>query len=226
MLTLTQAKYRRALMLLVSFHILIICASNYLVQLPFQLFSYHTTWGAFSFPFVYLATDLTVRVFGQQAARGIILKAMIPALVVSYLVGVLFHQGQLQAFSALAEWNSFVFRIAFASFVAYLIGQLMDITVFAKLRQAKAWWVAPAASTLIGNLVDTLVFFSVAFYASNDAFMATHWPEIATVDYAFKLIVSLGLFLPAYGVLLKILHDKILLNGGNDSDNVIIQASK
>ncbi|MGI2109965.1 7-cyano-7-deazaguanine/7-aminomethyl-7-deazaguanine transporter [Shewanella frigidimarina] len=226
MLTLTQAKYRRALMLLVSFHILIICASNYLVQLPFQLFSYHTTWGAFSFPFVYLVTDLTVRVFGQQAARGIILKAMIPALVVSYLVGVLFHQGQLQAFSALAEWNSFVFRIAFASFVAYLIGQLMDITVFAKLRQAKAWWVAPAASTLIGNLVDTLVFFSVAFYASNDAFMATHWPEIATVDYAFKLIVSLGLFLPAYGVLLKILQDKILLNGGNDSDNVIIQASK
>ncbi|QHS15257.1 MULTISPECIES: 7-cyano-7-deazaguanine/7-aminomethyl-7-deazaguanine transporter [unclassified Shewanella] len=226
MLTLTQAKYRRALMLLVSFHILIICASNYLVQLPFQLFSYHTTWGAFSFPFVYLATDLTVRVFGQQAARGIILKAMIPALVVSYLVGVLFHQGQLQAFSALAEWNSFVFRIAFASFVAYLIGQLMDITVFAKLRQAKAWWVAPAASTLIGNLVDTLVFFSVAFYASNDAFMATHWPEIATVDYAFKLIVSLGLFLPAYGVLLKVLQDKILLNNSNDNDNVVIQVSK
>ncbi|WP_392343356.1 7-cyano-7-deazaguanine/7-aminomethyl-7-deazaguanine transporter [uncultured Shewanella sp.] len=226
MLTLTQAKYRRALMLLVSFHILIICASNYLVQLPFQLFSYHTTWGAFSFPFVYLATDLTVRVFGQQAARGIILKAMIPALVVSYLVGVLFHQGQLQAFSALAEWNNFVFRIAFASFVAYLIGQLMDITVFAKLRQAKAWWVAPAASTLIGNLVDTLVFFSVAFYASNDAFMATHWPEIATVDYAFKLIVSLGLFLPAYGVLLKVLQDKILLNDSNDNDNVVIQVSK
>ena len=56
--------------------------------------------------------------------------------------------------------------------------------------------------------------------------MATHWPEIATVDYAFKLIVSLGLFLPAYGVLLKILQDKILLNGGSDSDSVIIQASK
>ncbi|MGX9463612.1 7-cyano-7-deazaguanine/7-aminomethyl-7-deazaguanine transporter [Shewanella sp. A14] len=226
MLTLTQAKYRRALMLLVSFHILIICASNYLVQLPFQLFSYHTTWGAFSFPFVYLATDLTVRIFGQQAARSIILKAMVPALVVSYLVGVLFHQGQLQAFSALAQWNSFVFRIAFASFVAYLIGQLMDITVFAKLRQAKAWWVAPAASTLIGNLVDTLVFFSVAFYASNDVFMATHWPEIASVDYAFKLIVSLGLFLPAYGVLLKVLQDKILFNTTNNNDAVVVQVSK
>ena len=69
---------------------------------------------------------------------------------------------------------------------------------------------APAASTVIGNLIDTLVFFSVAFYASSDTFMASHWPEIATVDYGFKLIVSLGLFLPAYGVLLKVLQDRIL----------------
>ena len=119
-----------------------------------------------------------------------------------------------------------MFRIAFASFVAYLIGQLMDITVFAKLRQAKAWWVAPAASTLVGNLVDTLVFFSIAFYASSDVFMATHWPEIASVDYAFKLIVSLGLFLPAYGVLLKVLQDKILLNDITTDDDIIIHASK
>ena len=86
----------------------------------------------------------------------------------------------------------------------------MDITVFAQLRQARAWWIAPAASTLIGNFVDTLVFFSVAFYASTDVFMAAHWPEIATIDYGFKLIVSLGLFLPAYGVLLRVLQDKLL----------------
>ncbi|MCW3172176.1 7-cyano-7-deazaguanine/7-aminomethyl-7-deazaguanine transporter [Shewanella subflava] len=210
MLKLTQTQTRRALLFLVSFHILIICASNYLVQLPFQVFGYHTTWGAFSFPFVYLATDLTVRIFGQQAARQIIFKAMLPALVVSYLIGVLFHQGQFQQFSALLEVNTFVFRIAFASFIAYLVGQLMDITVFAQLRRVRAWWIAPAASTLIGNLVDTLVFFSVAFYASTDAFMSTHWPEIATIDYGFKLIVSLGLFLPAYGVLLRVLQDKLL----------------
>ncbi|WP_434930745.1 7-cyano-7-deazaguanine/7-aminomethyl-7-deazaguanine transporter [Shewanella sp. HL-SH5] len=210
MLTLTPTQTRRALLFLVSFHILIICASNYLVQLPFQVFGYHTTWGAFSFPFVYLATDLTVRIFGQQAARQIIFKAMFPALIVSYLIGVLFHQGQFQQFDAVLEANTFVFRIAFASFIAYLIGQLMDITVFAQLRKARAWWIAPAASTLIGNLVDTLVFFSVAFYASTDTFMAQHWPEIATIDYGFKLIVSLGLFLPAYGVLLRVLQDKLL----------------
>ncbi|WP_076413226.1 7-cyano-7-deazaguanine/7-aminomethyl-7-deazaguanine transporter [Shewanella sp. UCD-KL12] len=210
MLTLTPAQIKRALLLLVSFHILIICASNYLVQLPFQIFGFHTTWGAFSFPFVYLATDLTVRIFGQSAARRIIFRAMIPALVISYLMGVMFHQAAFQGVAALAEFNSFVFRIAFASFAAYLIGQLMDITVFSKLRNTQSWWVAPAASTVIGNLVDTLVFFSLAFYASTDSFMAQHWPEIASVDYGFKLIVSLCLFLPAYGVLLKILEQKIV----------------
>ena len=219
MLMLSQAQIQRALLLLVSFHIAIITASNYLVQLPFQLFGFHTTWGAFSFPFVYLATDLTVRIFGQQAARKIILRAMVPALFISYLIGVLFHQGSFQGSESLMQFNSFVFRIAFASFAAYLVGQLMDIIVFARLRQAKAWWVAPAASTVMGNLIDTLVFFSVAFYASSDAFMAEHWMEIASVDYGFKLIVSLGLFLPAYGVLLKVLQERILRENPLKSHN-------
>ncbi|QDF76971.1 MULTISPECIES: 7-cyano-7-deazaguanine/7-aminomethyl-7-deazaguanine transporter [Shewanella] len=219
MLMLSQAQIQRALLLLVSFHIAIITASNYLVQLPFQLFGFHTTWGAFSFPFVYLATDLTVRIFGQQAARKIILRAMVPALFISYLIGVLFHQGSFQGSESLMQFNSFVFRIAFASFAAYLVGQLMDITVFARLRQAKAWWVAPAASTVMGNLIDTLVFFSVAFYASSDVFMAEHWVEIASVDYGFKLIVSLGLFLPAYGVLLKVLQERILRENPLKSHN-------
>lgn len=210
MLSLSTTQIRRALLLLASFHILIICASNYLVQLPFQIFGFHTTWGAFSFPFVYLATDLTVRIFGQQNARKIIFTAMLPALVISYLMGVLFHQASFQGLSALTDFNSFVFRIAFASFAAYLIGQLMDITVFAKLRDTKSWWVAPAASTLVGNLVDTLVFFGLAFYASSDSFMAQHWPEIASVDYGFKLIVSLFLFLPVYGLLLKVLEQRII----------------
>ncbi|MBY5993376.1 7-cyano-7-deazaguanine/7-aminomethyl-7-deazaguanine transporter [Ferrimonas balearica] len=210
MLSLTDAQMKRALAVLVSFHIFIIASSNFLVQLPFQLFGYHTTWGAFSFPFVYLATDLTVRIFGAGAARRIIFGAMLPALVISYLVSVVWQNGQFVGLAGLGEFNAFVARIALASFTAYLFGQLMDIKVFAKLRQYAAWWVAPAASTVIGNFVDTAVFFSVAFYASADPFMAEHWVEIATVDYVFKLAISLMLFLPAYGVLLKVLTDKLL----------------
>ncbi|BDY06915.1 7-cyano-7-deazaguanine/7-aminomethyl-7-deazaguanine transporter [Ferrimonas sp. YFM] len=212
MLQLTPAQVKRALIILIGFHIVVITASNYLVQLPFQIFERHTTWGAFSFPFVYLATDLTVRIFGAAPARRIIFGAMIPALLASYLVSVLFFEGQFQGAKGLQEFNTFVGRIAFASFAAYLFGQLMDIKVFARLRQMKAWWVAPAASTIFGNLIDTLVFFSVAFYASSNPFMAEHWPEIASVDYGFKLLISLGLFLPAYGLLLRFLSDRILMS--------------
>ncbi|HCF2345493.1 TPA: queuosine precursor transporter, partial [Pseudomonas aeruginosa] len=56
--------WRGTLAGLIVFHIFIIIASNYLVQLPVTLFGWHTTWGAFSFPFIFLATDLTVRLMG------------------------------------------------------------------------------------------------------------------------------------------------------------------
>jgi len=201
----SQSHFARALAVLVSFHIIVIAASNYLVQIPFQIFGLHTTWGTFTFPLVYLATDLTVRIFGQTQARKIIFWTMIPALLISYLVSVMFFEGRFQGLGGLAEFNLIVFRIAFASFIAYLAGQLMDIKVFSRLREHRSWWVAPSVSTIAGNLVDTLFFYAIAFWASSDTFMANHWPEIALLDYCFKIGVSILLFLPAYGVLLNVL---------------------
>lgn len=188
---------------LIAFHILIIIASNYLVQLPITLFGWHTTWGAFSFPFIFLATDLTVRLIGKHAARVVIARVMLPALVASYVVSVLFHEGAFGGLLALGEFNLFVFRIAVASFLAYAFGQLLDIQVFDRLRQMRQWWVAPTASTILGNLLDTFLFFSVAFWRSDDPFMAANWVEIATVDYVIKLAISLILFVPLYGMLLS-----------------------
>ncbi len=89
----TSAQLQKALIWLAFFHILIIAASNYLVQFPFEVFGFHTTWGAFTFPFIFLATDLTVRIFGQRLARRIIFWVMLPALALSYAVSVLFHEG-------------------------------------------------------------------------------------------------------------------------------------
>ena len=188
---------------LIAFHILIIIASNYLVQLPITLFGWHTTWGAFSFPFIFLATDLTVRLIGKHAARVVIARVMLPALIASYVVSVLFHQGAFGGLATLGEFNLFVFRIAVASFLAYAFGQLLDIQVFDRLRKMRQWWVAPTASTIFGNLLDTFLFFSVAFWRSDDPFMAANWVEIATVDYVIKLAISLILFVPLYGMLLS-----------------------
>ncbi len=191
------------LSLLVAFHIAIVIASNYLVQLPITLFGFHSTWGAFSFPFIFLATDLTVRLIGKASARRVITSAMLPALLASYVVGVLFHEGHFNGLDALGSFNAFVFRIAFASFAAYVLGQLLDIQVFDRIRQQnRAWWLAPAAASVLGQALDTAAFFAIAFWHSSNAFMAAHWVEIAWVDYAIKLAVSLLLFVPAYGVVL------------------------
>ncbi len=207
----------RSLLLLALFHIFIITISNYLVQIAFEIpipftdSRIPTTWGTFTFPFIFLATDLTVRVFGAPLARKIILAVMFPALIVSYVISVIFFEGQFQGFATLAEFNTFVFRIALASFAGYVVGQLMDIFVFNRLRQGKTWWLAPASSTIFGSLIDTFVFFAVAFYKSSDEYMAEHWFTIGTVDYAFKLFVSLLLFLPLYGLLLNFLIKKLNL---------------
>ncbi|MGR5179171.1 7-cyano-7-deazaguanine/7-aminomethyl-7-deazaguanine transporter [Vibrio parahaemolyticus] len=205
----SSAQQRKALTFLVLFHLVIIASSNYLVQLPFTIFGFHTTWGAFTFPFIFLATDLTVRIFGAGLARKIIFLVMLPALAVSYGLSVLFFEGQFQGLGQLGEFNLFVARIAVASFMAYLLGQILDVHVFNRLRQMKQWWVAPTCSTLFGNALDTLAFFAIAFYQSPDPFMAEHWTEIALVDYGFKLVISLGLFVPMYGVLLNFLVKKL-----------------
>lgn len=191
------------LSLLVAFHIAIVIASNYLVQLPITLLGFHSTWGAFSFPFIFLATDLTVRLIGKSSARRVITRAMLPALVASYAVGVLFHDGRFNGLAALGDFNAFVFRIALASFAAYVLGQLLDIQVFDRIRQqSRAWWLAPAAASVFGQALDTAAFFAIAFWRSADPFMAANWVEIAVVDYVIKLAVSLLLFVPAYGVAL------------------------
>jgi len=198
-----QSREAFYLALLVGFHVLIIIASNYLVQLPIDLFGFHSTWGAFSFPFIFLATDLTVRLIGKSEARRVITRAMVPALVVSYIVSVLFHEGRFNGLGALGEFNTFVFRIAFASFAAYVLGQLLDVQVFDRMRRNYVqWWVAPTASSVFGQALDTLAFFGIAFWHSSNPFMAEHWGEIALVDYVIKLTVSLVLFVPMYGVVL------------------------
>ncbi|MFO6299819.1 7-cyano-7-deazaguanine/7-aminomethyl-7-deazaguanine transporter [Rahnella selenatireducens] len=209
-----------ALIWLSLFHIAIITSSNYLVQLPVSIFGFHTTWGAFTFPFIFLATDLTVRIFGAPLARRIILSVMIPALAISYVISALFFEAQWQGVEALSSLNIMVARIATASFMAYVLGQILDVHVFNRLRQNRRWWIAPVASMFLGNISDTLSFFFIAFYKSTDAFMAAHWVEIALVDYSFKVLICLVFFLPMYGMLLNMLLKRLSAQGNHKASAV------
>src|SRR3546814_20658912 len=91
--------------------------------------------------------------------------------------------------------------MAFASVAAYVLGQLLDVQVFDRMRRDYVrWWVAPAAASVFGQALDTAAFFGIAFWHSSNPFMAEHWGELAVVEYVITLAVSLRLFVPMYGV--------------------------
>ncbi|MBW7942161.1 MAG: 7-cyano-7-deazaguanine/7-aminomethyl-7-deazaguanine transporter [Candidatus Kuenenia stuttgartiensis] len=207
-----KIEHRRTAVLLACFHILIVASSNYLVQFPITVLGFKATWGAFTFPFIFLATDLTVRILGAAEGRRVIFYAMFPALVVSYFVTVGFRNGIWLGAGNLLTFNLFVARIAIASFSAYVIGQLNDIFVFNRLRQHRQWWHAPLASAVFGNFTDTFTFFIIAFYKTSDAYLSENLFEIAAVDYVFKILVNSILFLPLYKVILDRLTARLHKN--------------
>lgn len=181
---------------LVLFHVIVIALANYLVQFTDTFLDYTFTWAMFIFPVVILATDLTVRLSNQYNARLIVGIAYIPAILIS---------------AWLADW-----RIGIASGTAYLVGQLVDIWIFQGIRErSKSWWTAPLISTFFANIIDTYVFYSSAFYRSVDDFMASNWVEIATIDLVFKIVVSILLFLPIYGLVLNFVQKNFTVSPHN-----------
>ena len=186
---------------------LVVVSSNYLVQFPVQatLFGINLadllTYGAFTYPFAFLVTDLTNRQFGPSAARKVV--------AVGFAVAVVF--------SIFASTH----RIAIASGTAYLVGQLLDITVFNRLRRL-SWWKAPLIASLLGSAIDTIIFFSLAFapifafIGPNDDFAigwgailgifsaeAPRWISWSIGDFSVKLLSGIVLLLP-YGAFISV----------------------
>jgi len=136
----------------------IVAASNFLVQFPINDW---LTWGAFTYPLSFLVTDLTNRRFGPTAARRVI--------YAGFAVGVALSV-------ALATP-----RIAAASGSAFLLAQLLDVTLFNWLRR-QSWWRAPFVASGVGSMVDTATFFGIAFIGTG-----LPWLTWALGDLAVKL---------------------------------------
>ena len=190
---------RSMLIKLVLLHVVIITVSNALVAIPVEIAGIKLTWAAFTFPLVVLATDLTVRMLGKNIAHSTIAAAYPLAIIGS--IAVVMLEGAPQ---------SVAMRIGFASATAYAIGTMLDVYVFQYLREKyRAWWLAPAVSTVAANIIDSYTFFWVAFNNSADEYMAANWMEIAGSQVVIKIAVGLIIFLPAYGVLLRYLNGKL-----------------
>jgi len=161
---------RTPLLLSVVAMAFIIVVSNILVDIPINDW---LTWGALSYPFAFLVTDLTNRYYGESKARLVV--------YVGFAVGVL------------ASLYFADTRIAIASGTAFLAAQLFDVAVFGRLRQ-KAWWIAPLTSSVLGAVLDTFLFFGLAFGGTGDP-----WWQWATGDLGVKWAVALLALVP-YGI--------------------------
>ena len=188
---------------------LIVLASNILVQF---LFGNWLTWGAFTYPLAFLVTDLMNRLYGPTAARKVVFAGFIVGVICS-LIGT-----QIQG-----EFGPLVtLRIALGSGIAFLTAQLLDVSIFDKMRNG-AWWRAPLASTLIGASVDTALFFSIAFSATlsfiepaNDVSWAGEmlpllgagpvaplWVSLAVADWMVKIALALLALIPFRLIVLR-----------------------
>ena len=180
----------------------IVVASNILVQF---LFGQWLTWGAFTYPFAFLVTDLTNRFQGAAAARKVVVAGFVVGVICS-LIGT----------QIIGEFGPLVtLRIALGSGLAFLTAQLMDVQVFNRLRKG-SWWRAPLVSTLIGSSLDTILFFTVAFSGAlvflepaNDVSWANEvlpllgagpmvplWVSLATADWLVKLSLAIVALVP------------------------------
>ena len=185
---------------LVALHIFVIVISNALVSIPVEIMGVKLTWAAFTYPLVILATDLTVRLIGKGIARATIAAAYPLAII-----------GSIAVVLAEGAPASVAMRIGFGSATAYLIGCLLDVYVFQYVREkfTQQWWAAPALSMVVANFIDSYVFFSIAFQGGADEYMAANWPEIALSQSILKIVVGFIVFLPAYGILLNFMKNRL-----------------
>ena len=190
------------LIFLVILHISIITLSNILVSIPIEIYGLKITWAAFSFPLVVVATDLTIRLLGKSTAQKTITFSF-PFAIISSILILYLEENPL----------SVSLRIGIASGTAYAIGILIDIYAFQFIREKYAsWWIAPALSTIISNIIDSYTFFFAAFYDSEGQYMAINWIEIAGTQTLLKIIIGLIFFLPTYGILLNFFMNKLKKN--------------
>ncbi|MEO8158260.1 MAG: queuosine precursor transporter [Betaproteobacteria bacterium] len=145
----------------------IVVSSNVLVQYPL---SDWLTWGALTYPSSFLVVDLANRYHGPRMARRIVYVGFVVALVLS-------------------AWLATP-RIALASGTAFLCAELLDVTIFNLLRR-HAWWKPPLVSTLFASVVDTAIFFTLAFAGTD-----MPWVTLGLGDLGMKVAIALIALIP------------------------------
>lgn len=175
-----------------------------------------TDGGALLFPLTYILGDLLAEVYGLGAAR----RAILLGFAVSAVAAVMFWLVQVSppaeawgnqgAFEAVL---GFVPRIVLASMAGYLVGQFLNAYVLVALKrrtQERLLWVRLLGSTVVGELADTVVFCTVAFYGIitgaeflNYVIVGFVWKtaiEVVLLPVTYRVIAAVKRAEPTYAV--------------------------
>jgi len=172
---------------------------------------FNLTAGAVIWPIVFITTDIINEYYGKNGVRKI---SYMTALFIAYVFVVITVVTRLSPAGFWMEVNAFdaeghpfnidyafntIFRqglgIIIGSLIAFLLGQLIDVYIFQKLRKvtgAKKIWLAATGSTLVPLLIDSFVVLGITFYVfgnwSIDLIIA-----VGLINYLYKFAVAVSL---------------------------------
>ena len=170
--------------------------------------SFNLTAGVLLWPVVFIMTDIINEYYGMKGVRFLsyltvgliafaflIIYGAIQLHPAAWWLGAYQSKGVDNAQSAFSAIMGQGLWIIIGSLVAFLIGQILDVFVFHKIKKItgeKKVWLRATGSTLISQGVDSFVVLFIAFYIGQDWSFAQVF-AIATVNYIYKFIVAVGL---------------------------------
>ncbi len=170
--------------------------ANIMASLSIEIFGLTTTAGSVLYASTFLSTDILSEKYGKKAAG----KAVILGVVVNllWLAGTqvciwLAPAGSDRVHGALTAVFGLVPRITLASLAGYICSQSLDVALYhfwwkKTGNSDKGLWIRNNGSTLISQLVDSVIFVSIAFLGTVPVPV---FFEIMGTTYLFKAVIAL-----------------------------------
>ena len=152
--------------------------------------------GAFLFPLAYIIGDVLSEVYGFKAARRAILLGFAMAILAALTFWLVQISPAPDAYTNQEAYEAvlgFVPRIVLASVLGYLSGQLLNSYVLVKIKERtkeRHLWARLIGSTVVGELADTVVFCTVAFYG---IITGAEFANYVIVGYFYKTLLEVVL---------------------------------
>jgi uncharacterized integral membrane protein (TIGR00697 family) len=131
----------------------------------------------FLMPILYTIIDCISEVYGRARARGIVFMGLICILLLMGFMALAIALPHAERFESQNPAYEMIFgtsfRLALASVAAFFVSEMTDVFVYSKIRTAtkgKMMWLRNNASNAIGELIDSLVFMTIAFYSFDKSF--------------------------------------------------------